>query len=96
MKHLHTFESFLNEGTSFRKGDKVKHVTFDDIIGVIAEGPMDYSNLQKKGFDKDEAAEDIEDSKRSAAAKTSNNVWYGIELTDGQKVIIHGDDIKKG
>lgn len=92
-------ESTINEGASFKKGDKVKHTTFKDIFGVVVEGPLEYRTLQSKGFDKDENPEDIEDADRSSDAEGSDKIWYGVELkgsNNHQKVIMHEDDIKKG
>ena len=92
-------ESIINEGASFKKGDKVKHTTFKDIFGVVVEGPLEYRTLQSKGFDKDENPEDIEDADRSSDAEGSDKIWYGVELkgsNNHQKVIMHEEDIKKG
>ena len=92
-------ESTINEGASFSKGTKFKHVVLKDIFGTVVEGPLDYKTLQSKGFDKDEDADDIEDASRRSIAKTSNRVWYGVELkgdNEGSMLIMHGDDIKKG
>jgi len=89
----------VNEASSFSKGNKFKHITLKDIFGVIVEGPSDYKSLQGKGFDKDEDADDIEDASRRSEAKSSNKVWYGVELkgeNEGSMLIIHEDDIKKG
>ena len=54
MKHLQTFESFLNEGKMeplFKKGDSVKVKTvyggvkkYSDKDGLIASDPMEHSN----------------------------------------------------
>jgi len=92
-------ESSINEGASFSKGNKFKHITLKDIFGTVAEGPLEYKTLQSKGFDKDEDADDIEDASRRSLAKSSSKVWYGVELkgdNEGSKLIMHEDDIKKG
>ena len=92
-------ESTINEGASFSKGTKFKHVVLKDIFGTVVEGPLEYKTLQSKGFDKDEDADDIEDASRRSIAKSSNKVWYGVELkgdNEGSKLIMHEDDIKKG
>jgi len=56
MKHIHTFESFLNEGKSeplFKKGDEVTISTssadanakkYNGKKGIVALDPMEYSN----------------------------------------------------
>ena len=92
-------ESTINEGASLSKGTKFKHVVLKDIFGTVVEGPLEYKTLQSKGFDKDEDADDIEDASRRSIAKSSNKVWYGVELkgdNEGSKLIMHEDDIKKG
>ena len=100
MKHLQTFESFLNEAISFKEGDKIKHPTFKDITGTItAPGPQTWANLQDQGYDKDTEFEEIEEpAHRADAQNHTKRVWYGVELegaNKGMKVIMHQDNIKK-
>ena len=41
-------ESSINEGASFSKGNKFKHITLKDIFGTVAEGPLEYKTLHTK------------------------------------------------
>jgi hypothetical protein len=97
MKHINSFESFLNESYgSFKVGDRVKHFALRDIVGEITSGPNSWDSLHKEGFDKDASPEEIEDpSQRDDAEDKSKKVWFGVQLDNGGELIIHQEDLKK-
>jgi hypothetical protein len=78
MKHIQTFENFLNE--SVKPGNSVTHRIFDEIKGEVIAGPLKYAELQKEvsGIDMPEPDD--------AYVKPYINkpVWIAIRLNDGQ------------